>query len=163
VGAMLILSANTDNPAEWEPSENGRSRVWTLPDTITTPTPEIVDGFLAVGGNGPNEPFYEVFKKLASKQFNRHAQRKAGLLNAMLRHFLATRELLTIPAPCDSTTGQPLPGAKEETRWVCPPAQFDSLDPGVPKTKGDDGQIPPPYKWYNFGGLDCGYLPPLGK
>ena len=165
IGAMLILSANTDNPAEWEASESGRSRVWTLPEVIHMPDESVVRGFLEVGaGNTESSPFYVVFKTLSSKSFKKHPQRKASMCNALLRHFLKTRQLIEQPIPTDAATGQPLPGATAKTVWTCEQvADTKQVDNGVPQTKGDDGAVPPPYKWFNFGGLDCGYLPPLTK
>ena len=164
VGAMLILSANTDNPSEWEASESGRTREWTLPATIAMPTPETVAGFLEVGGgNQASDPFGAVYAKLSNSNFKKHPQRKAGILNALLRHYLSSRSVVEVPPAIDAKTGQPLPGATSTTQYSCDHVPFEACDPGVPQTKKDDGSTPPPYKWFNFGGLDCGYLPPLSK
>lgn len=154
IGAMLVLAANTDNPPKIGTA--GRSRQFVLPDIINRPSDEIVEGFCSVLGRvGDGAPLQPLYTKMGGWS-DKHPQRRASALVAVLRHFLKTRTQQEIPVPIDATTGQPLPGQSPEVVWTCPPISPEQADPGTLK----EGVV---FKWFNFGGLDVGYLPPLAK
>lgn len=155
IAAMLVLSANVDNGPEIV--VEGTKRKFLLPAHINAPDDEVIEGFMQVSAaNTATAPFGDVYTRWA-KCTNKHPQRKAGVLNGVIRQFLSNRQLEKLPAACDPATGQPLPGATEKEQWTCPQVPFDSVDPDAPKP----GKDAPIYQWNSFGGLDVGYLPPV--
>lgn len=155
IAAMLTLAANVDNGPDIQ--VDGKTRKFILPTTINAPSEEIIQAFMEVSaGDTPASPFGEIYAKWKGCS-NKHPQRKASALVAAIRQFLTNRKQETVAPAIDDATGQPLPGSVEKTVWTCPQIPWSSVDNGVPQT----GKDAPAYKWYNFGGLDVGYLPPI--
>lgn len=155
IAAMLTLAANVDNGPEI--MVDGKTRKFVLPDTISPPDEEVIKAFMEVSaGDTPASPFGEIYAKWAGAS-NKHPQRKASALVAAIRQFLTNRKQEVVPPAIDEATGQPLPGSVEKTVWTCPQIPWSSVDNGVPQT----GKDAPAYKWFSFGGLDVGYLPPI--
>ena len=155
IAAMLTLAANVDNGPEIR--VDGTKRSFILPSLINPPTEEVIEAFMEVSsGDTPASPFGEIYAKWKGCS-NKHPQRKASALVAAIRQFLTNRKQEIVPPAIDDATGQPLPGSVEKTVWTCPQIPWSSVDNGVPQL----GKDAPAYRWYNFGGLDVGYLPPI--
>lgn len=155
IAAMLTLAANVDNGPEIR--VEGTKRQFILPSVINAPSEDIIKAFMEVSaGDTPSSPFGEIYAKWAGAS-NKHPQRKASALVGAIRQFLTNRKQEVVPPAIDEATGQPLPGSVEKTVWTCPQIPWSSVDNGVPQT----GKDAPAYKWFSFGGLDVGYLPPI--